>query len=311
MWETSTDLKMQRERVATTGVVAKLALLMWRVAAAPAETGVSLRGGAFLPLCLLVVFLLSMGGISLAADKIILKNGNVIEGRIVREKGGQIIIELADAKATMGIPRSDILRIIMEKPQSFLKAEKAFKKREFREAIKLYNEVVSQYRRTEWAQKALIGTGRAYMGLKNTDEASRVFEKFLSEYKDSDLSCEVRLILGKIFRGSGEYDKARTIYAHVLERNNPEESLAEAQFSLGETYLAQEQYEDALMSFLRVVVVFGEQSEFVQKAMLRAGFCYEKIGDLANAKQIYEELMKEYPKGKYVKEARGKLNALK
>ena len=89
----------------------------------------------FMPLCLLVIFLLSMGGISLAADKIILKNGNVIEGRIVREKGDQIIIEMADAKATMGIPRSDILRIIMERPQSFLKAEEAFKKSKFREAI--------------------------------------------------------------------------------------------------------------------------------------------------------------------------------
>jgi len=259
---------------------------------------------------IVVMFLLCIVSISQASDKIILKNGNIIEGRIVREKSDQVTIELMGGKGSMGIPRSDILRIIMEKPESFLKAEGAFEKREFKEAIKLYNEVVSEYGRTEWGKKALIGVGRSYMELKKVDEACRIFERFLSRYKDSDLSCEVGLILGEIFTGKEMYDRAKTVYGEILEKSCPGEYLAEAQFRLGEIYSVTEEYEEALMSLLRVVVVFSEESDLVQKAMLRSGSCYEKLEDSGNARGIYEELLREYPKGKYVKEAKKKLNEL-
>ena len=282
-----------------------------------------------LRVCLILLAIIGIAGISHSADKIILKNNSVIEGKIIKEKGDQIIIELADGKATMGIPKSDILKIIMEKPESFLKAEEAFKKRKFVSAIKSYNEVISKYGRTEWTEKALLGIGQAHMGLKKVDEACKVYEKFLSEYKKSDLCCEVRLILGKIYKNKGMYDKAKNVFNEILvsspalftkvERNKPAPDkarelrgyVAEALFLIGEIYAATEKYEEALMSFLRIVVVFYEQSEFVRDAMLRSGFCYEKLEDWTNAKETYEELLSEYPRGKHVKEVREKLNELK
>ena len=243
-----------------------------------------------------------LAGISHSADKIILKNNSVIEGKIIKEKDDQIIIELAGGKATMGIPRSDILKIIMEKPESFLKAEVAFKKRKFEEAIKLYNEVISLYGTTEWAEKALVRIGRAYMGLKKADKACETFERFLSKHKDSDLSCEVALILGKIYKDKGAYDKAKIFFREILKENYAGKYLAEAQFCLGGIYTATEEYEEALMSFLRIVVVFYKQIEFIEDAIFKSGFCYEKLEDFINAREIYEELLATYPKGKYAKE---------
>ncbi len=255
-----------------------------------------------MPLCLFVIT-----GISHSADKIILKNKAVIEGKIIKEKADQIIIELADGKGTMGILRSDILKITMEKPEFFLKGEEAFRKRKFEEAIKLYNEVISRYGTTEWAEKALVEVGQAYMGLKKADKACRTFERFLSKHKDSDLSCEVALILGKIYKDKGTYDKAKIFFGEILKENYTGKHLAEAQFCLGEIYAATEQYEEALMNFLRVVVVFYKEKKIVEDAMFKSGCCYEKLEDFINAREIYEELLNKYPKGKYVKEAGEKI----
>lgn len=261
---------------------------------------------AFLGMCLFVI----LAGVSQAADKVILKNNSVIEGRVIEEKDGLIVIELVGGKGTMGIPGSDILKVIMEKPEAFRKAEEAFRKRKFGDAIRLYNEVISMCGMTEWGEKALMGLGRAYTETNKEDDACRVFRRLVSECKDPDIRCESRLILGRISRGRRMYDMAKSIYGEILEEECSGKYLAEAQISLGEMCVAAEEYEEALLNFLRVVVVFYKQDEFVQKAMLRSGFCYEKLGDFVNAKRIYKELLREYPDGKHVGEAREKLNKL-
>lgn len=269
-------------------------------------------------LCLFAVFMLVVGETLVAAqdgdkpqpyavDKIILKNKTVLEGKIIEERDGQVIIQLADGKATMGIPRSDILSVVMAKPESFVKAQEAFKKKRFQEAIASYNEVISQYGRSEWVEKALIGVGRAYVKLKKLDDARKIFERFLSEYKSSEFCCEAGLILGKILEESNLHDRARKVYGEVLEKDCSAKDSVGAQFNIGEIDLAKQEYEQALMGFLRVVVVFADQGEFVQKAMLKSGFCYEKLGEPVYAKKIYEELVTEYPKGKYAREAKEKL----
>ncbi len=249
-------------------------------------------------------------GNSLAADKIVLKNNSVIEGKIIGEKGNQVIIQDPGGKITRGIPKSDILEIIMEKPGSFVKAEQAFKRRKYEEAIKLYDEVVSGYGLSEWGEKSLIGIGRAYMKLNNGDEACRIFEKFLSVYKDSDLYCEAGLFLGKIYSDRGMYDRSVAVYAKILNNNYSGKGPAEVQFCLGEICLKKDEYEKALMNFLRVVIVFYGEDEFVQKAMIRSGVCYERMEDYVNADRIYRKLVREFQKGKYVKEAKEKMGKI-
>ena len=260
----------------------------------------------------LFVLLLSwmVTGNSLAADKIVLKNNSVIEGKIIGEKGNQVIIQDPSGRITRGIPKSDILKIIMEKPESFVKAEQAFKRRKYEEAIKLYNEVVSGYGVSEWGEKSLIGIGRAYMKLNNGDEACRTFEKFLSVYKDSDLYCEAGLFLGKIYMDREMYDRAGAVYEKILKNNYSGKEPAEAQFCLGEICLKRNEYEEALMNFLRVVVVYSDESEVVQKAMIRSGVCCEKMEDYINADRVYRELGREFQKGKYVKEAKEKMGKI-
>lgn len=242
-----------------------------------------------------------------AADKIVLKNNSVIEGKIIGEKGSQVIIQDPGGKITRGIPKSDILEIIMEKPESFVNAEQAFKRKKYEEAIKLYNEVVSGYGLSEWGERALIGIGRAYMKLNNGDEACRAFEKFLSVYRDSDLYCEAGLFLGKIYSDRGLSDKAEAVYEKILKNNYSGKGPAEVQFRLGEICLKKKKLEKALMNFLRVVVVFYGETEIVQKAMIRSGLCYERMEDYVNADRIYRELVREFQKGEHVKEAKEKI----
>lgn len=245
-----------------------------------------------------------------ATDKIILKNNSVIEGKIIKDERNQIVVEIQEGKAFLTILRSNIARIILEKPEIFASAEAFFEKGNYAEAIRLYKQVIREYSNYDWAQKALFQMGRAYMKLKNWSQARESFQKYLKTYPDAEVSDEVNLYLAQILTQQGQYGKAAAFYENILKMEDKEDLQVQAQYGLAEIYMAKQEYEAALMAYLRVLVVFYNHSQWVPQAMFKAGLCYEKLNDIARAKQIYEEIRTDYPKTKHAMLAKKKISSL-
>lgn len=253
---------------------------------------------------------LGLSSSALAIEKIILKNNAVIKGKIIKDEGNQIIIEEYKSKAFLTIPRSSIVRVILKKPESFASAQALFKKGDYAEAAKLYTQVVKEYGNYDWAQKALFQAGRAYMKLKRWDQAGQTFQKYLKSYPRSSIFHEVNLYFAQALACQGHHEKAALLYENILKIKGKENLRAEAQYDLAELYLAGKEYEKALMGYLRIVVVFYNQTEWVPGAMFKAGLCYEKLGDAGRAMQMYKETVADYPRTESARLSREKLSVL-
>ena len=66
-------------------------------------------------------------------------------------------------------------------------------------------------------------------------------------------------------------------------------------------------FKEAGMSYMRVAVLYREQSRYVAKAMFYAGRCFDQRGDLDNkgkARRLYRTVMVEFPSSNWAKEAK-------
>jgi TolA-binding protein len=62
----------------------------------------------------------------------------------------------------------------------------------------------------------------------------------------------------------------------------------------GEAAYDQHHYADALASFTEVVERYGGGNK-APDALLKIGLCYDKLGDLANARDVLTQLVAAYP----------------
>jgi len=82
-----------------------------------------------------------------------------------------------------------------------------------------------------------------------------------------------------------------------------------AQFWIGEIYYNQKWYEKAILEYQKVIENYPNGNK-VQSALLKQGFSFFNLGDKANARLIFTELIKKYPKSNEAEIAKKKLKGL-
>jgi cellulose synthase operon protein C len=80
------------------------------------------------------------------------------------------------------------------------------------------------------------------------------------------------------------------------------ETAAMAQWMIGETYFHQKNYEAACKEYLRLEILYA-YPEWQAGALLQAGKCCAQMGDAKQAEELYQRILKVYPKTSFAKEA--------
>ncbi|MDI6738965.1 MAG: tol-pal system protein YbgF [Candidatus Edwardsbacteria bacterium] len=102
------------------------------------------------------------------------------------------------------------------------------------------------------------------------------------------------------------YDLAVTGFREFI-RKYPHSNLADnAQYWIGESFYAQRKFKDAAVEFERVIGDYPNQDK-VPAAMLKAGLCRQELGEKAKADQLWQKLLKQYPKSQEALLAKEKL----
>ncbi|NND64491.1 MAG: tol-pal system protein YbgF [Gammaproteobacteria bacterium] len=90
------------------------------------------------------------------------------------------------------------------------------------------------------------------------------------------------------------YEEAATAFDQFL-RSYPDSSFADnAQYWLGESRYVSRQYKDALGAFNDVLKRFP-QSRKVPDALFKVGLCHFELGDKTQAKDVLEQVSRDYP----------------
>jgi tol-pal system protein YbgF len=91
-----------------------------------------------------------------------------------------------------------------------------------------------------------------------------------------------------------EHGQAILGFAELTKRF-PEHPLASnAQYWIGEAYYRQRDYQQALLEFRKLLDVYPKSPQ-IPEALLKIGLCYRAFTDVARAREVWEQVTKEYP----------------
>lgn len=248
-------------------------------------------------------------------DKIILKNGSVLDCRIIEYKPEGVMIDITGGNiGNILVNKTDIAQIIVPPPSEIKKAEQYFSAKKYNQAIAQYKEVLDKYRNYSysWKGNVYLALARCYIEEKRLSEAQDTFNIILREFDVIRLIQKACLGLAEVIFLERDFSKAKKAYTDIIKKYPKEkETLAAAYYYLGECSVGLKEYEEALISFLKVVIFYYDYPEWVVKAKFRSGEMAEFLQDWKRAKWTYEELIEEAPDSPYAQRAREKLSLLK
>ena len=149
-----------------------------------------------------------------------------------------------------------------------------------------------------------VGVGKKEPGGQRSEAAG---EEPSAEVKTDPKTAYIACY--KFFK-DGQYAKAREEFQKFLKQYPKTTYSDNAQFWIGETWYVEEKYEKAIVEYEKVIKGFPTGDK-VPYALLKQGMSFQKLGDKASAKIVYQQIVKKYPQTNQAKAARAKLSELK
>ncbi len=203
-----------------------------------------------------------------------------------------------------------------EFPQNDLSAEAEFRigeihfKREaFAEAAGQYQDVLQRYAASRIAPEAGVRLGEAWLRLGDLAGARRAFNKVLTGYPKAAAAARARLGLGKVALEQKEFAQARQAFGQVLQMVS-DKTAAEAQYLMGESYWKEGRYKDAALEYLKVKYLYGNETDWVVRAVFRAAECNERLSLLAEARKLYLSVINDFKNKELAAKAQERLRSL-
>lgn len=242
-------------------------------------------------------------------DELTLKTGAVFKGEIVKNDESGVTIELTGGKGTISLKQEEVASVSLEEPELFALATASYKKGDHEKALRLYREAAGQYASYDWGEKAQFLVGESNLKLRRWENALTAYRELLNTHPQSDYIHRAKLGMAHAHCEQGRYEKAVKIYRALISQEA--EIAAQALCGLGNCYFEQEEFESALISYLKVVVLYYDFEGAVEKSLFSSGRCYEKLGDFKRARVTYQEVIAKYPKSEYAKIAEERLRKVK
>ena len=244
-----------------------------------------------------------------AQDKITLKSGQVITGKIINRDAKGVSIEemVSGALVTSFIPQARIVSISIQEPPSYKKATGMEKTKEYKEAAALYRQVKTKYRGYDWAEKALFRMAACLEKVEDLSGATNALNELLKDYPQTEFTTDARLKLTEILFRQGNFKEVLSSYRGILKTLSLDEEKAGTQAKIADTLFKMERFEDSLVEYLRVVVVYFKYAALASYAKYRSGVCFEKLGKLEEARAAYEELINYFPPSEWGSKAKEKM----
>ncbi len=107
---------------------------------------------------------------------------------------------------------------------------------------------------------------------------------------------EVDYLKGRCLASLGRFEEARSSYLAALRSPGAaeNETAAKARWMIGETYFHQRRYADAIDSY-HLVEMEHSFARWQALALLQAGKCHEQLQQSEQARQLWRQLLQDYP----------------
>jgi TolA-binding protein len=163
----------------------------------------------------------------------------------------------------------------------------------------------------ERAPAARLHLGRCALELGRPEEAIDVLAQHLAGAEQAPAADRARahLWLGQARLAAGQHERAEQELV-AATRLSEGEVAAQAQFCIGEARRARDDLEGAVDAYVKLSVLYAHE-QWVQRGLLEAARCYEKLEQIDKAQRFFAELVERFPDAPATKEAREALQRLR
>ena len=142
-----------------------------------------------------------------------------------------------------------VLEEVVTGEELFLRAEKLFHAKSYREAINAYERYLSSFPEGAFAADALMKTGIIYMAVKKNKKARKIFNRLLSEYPNSLLVYDARIEILITYYNEEKFSEVIQLASSLLESKISKTKIGRIYTILGDTYVAMDSPEDSIYFF--------------------------------------------------------------
>jgi tetratricopeptide (TPR) repeat protein len=192
----------------------------------------------------------------------------------------------------------------IDKPADMDKAEQLIKGGQVDSAIPLLEGIISGYTMLVWDNKAREALARAHVQKKDPKKAANVMEEMIKAVDPATVTREQRRLYWDILLAA---DRTSSLKKELDEAiaTAPRETAALAQLMRGNMNRAGGQKEDALLDYLRTVILFKDVKDAQPEALFKAAEMMDELRD-PRAGERRKELLQLYPDSEWAKKAAGK-----
>ena len=196
-------------------------------------------------------------------------------------------------------------------PQAvFQIAEQHFYGQSYREAIELWELVLSEYPESYLTSEIPYLLATCYNRIDNYEKAIQYYKKVVERYPDSRYGWRAPYRLGIMYRRLKDYDQS--VYWFEQQRNlySNESTSQQALFWQGNIFLFDmKDYQKAVEKFQEYIELYPE-SEGSPEVCYDLAMAYEKIGDKTQAIALLQEAQSLYPNSIFTQHITDKLAEL-
>ncbi len=230
-----------------------------------------------------------------------LPDGTRVEGSAIRARpDGEII--LTTPLGIRNFAPGRYVRAVAEMPAEFDRARRLLAERQFDEALPLLAQVVREYRFLDWDLRAQRFIARVHEAREQFAEAVQAYERLFEMNSREDESSEVRWGYKNALVRARRFDQVAPLLEEHI-RSGDRENAARAQVLRGDLRLAQGNQEEALLDYLRTVILFEAQRQQRPRALLKAAQVLQQRRD-ARASELLGRLVREFPESPEAARAR-------
>ncbi|MCM8792612.1 MAG: tetratricopeptide repeat protein, partial [Candidatus Omnitrophica bacterium] len=177
---------------------------------------------------------------------------------------------------------------------TYLYASSLYNTQRFGEAIEVFKSILRDYPEDkELVQKAEFEIADCLYQMGKEKEAINILNTLRTKYPDSNLNAEILWWLGCYYWRLNKFNLSKRYLETIIQDFPQSNILADVYYILGFIYAEENNYSKAIEFFNKTKSI-GEP-ELTAQAMIAIGDILVRKTELSKAKQIYQQVIKDYP----------------
>lgn len=240
------------------------------------------------------------------AAYVVRNNGARVDGTAIRaNRQGDII--LTQERGTVEFPRGSYREARAPRPAEMDQAVRQLRDGNMDDAIRTLQTVERNYQFLGWDIDAIALMARAYTESESYREAVSSYERLFEKDGSKRTDSAIRWGYYAALLGANQYDQLEGILSELIsDRAQSREDAARAQLMRGDMKMQRQRYEDALLDYLRTVLLFERQTSVQAEALFKAGTALAEMRD-PRARDMFRRVVEQHGNSPFAQQARQRM----